>query len=86
MESASWSWEGAWPRVRNDSQNACSQIARVKEKDMKPIMIDARLMGARAGISERIGGRPCEMVGYGGVAFEDVELNGKVNKRKAEEG
>lgn len=36
----------------------------VKEKDIKPIITDARLMGERAGISERIGWRPCEMARY----------------------
>jgi hypothetical protein len=44
-----------------DSQNACSQIARVKEKDMKPIIMDAREIGARAVISESIEMWPCEV-------------------------
>lgn len=37
---------GADPRVRKASQKACNKIAKVKENDMKPITIDARLIGA----------------------------------------
>ncbi len=40
MESASFSWEGAWPTVTNASQNACSQMASVNVNEMKPIVRD----------------------------------------------
>ena len=41
MENASWTWWGAAPIVIKASQNAWSQMASVKEKDMKPMVMDA---------------------------------------------
>lgn len=47
VESASWSWEDAWPMVRKDSQKACSQMASVKEKEMNAIVVEAMELEGR---------------------------------------
>lgn len=46
--------------MRKDSQNAWSQIASVKEKEIKPIIMDARETGARVAICKSIEMWPCE--------------------------
>lgn len=45
--------EEAEERVRKADQKALSQIRRVKEKEMKPIIMEAREMGARDAIDRK---------------------------------